>query len=164
MGVCHLSKIIVKCLGFNLCTHLKTSVAAFRCNVFTHYVNGQFPMFIIFIAISLIFSNLSYSPDYTSCVLRVVIVLENEVVTNKRLSNGHGVVDEYLLVFGCSKVISDVVYRCPTPLYVIEPQTCRDLPHVSQLVKHSQTCTFLLFGVAHIASNCFQRVQTFSHL
>ena len=43
-------------------------------------------------------------------MLGVVIVLENEVVTNKRLSNGKSVVDEYICLYliGC-KVIGDLV-------------------------------------------------------
>ena len=43
-------------------------------------------------------------------VLGVVIVLENEVLSNKSLSDGNSVVDEYhLLVFECCKVIGDLV-------------------------------------------------------
>ena len=34
---------------------------------------------------------------------------ENEVVTNNSLSNGNSVVDEYLLAFGCYRVIGDLV-------------------------------------------------------
>ena len=36
-------------------------------------------------------------------------MLENEVLSNKSLSDGNSVVDEYLLVFGCCKVIGDLV-------------------------------------------------------
>ena len=42
-------------------------------------------------------------------MLGVVIVLENDVVTNKSPSNLNSVVDDYLLVFGCCKVIGDLV-------------------------------------------------------
>ena len=66
---------------------------------------------------------LQVSLDYPSCVLRVVFVLENKAVTNKRLSNGHGMVDEYLFVFGCCKVISDLVQMPDSA--VSESQTCR---------------------------------------
>ena len=54
-------------------------------------------------------------------MLRVVIVLENEVVTNKSLSNGNCVVDEYLLVFGCCKVIGDRVQMPDSAVCDIAP-------------------------------------------
>ena len=102
--------------------------------------------------------------DYPSCVLRVVIKLESSTfVTSKRLSNEHRVVDEYLLVFGCCKVISDLV-QIPIPLYVIESQTCRDPPPCFTVGKTQSDLYLSPLRLAHTASNCFQRVQTFSHL
>ena len=54
-------------------------------------------------------------------------------------------------------------YRCPTPLNVIESQTCRDRPPRPPPLPtlHSWFCTYLLFGVAHTASNRSKKFKLF---
>ena len=60
--------------------------------------------------------------------------------------------------------LSVILYRYPTPLQVIEPQTRRDPPPCFTVGKTQSDLYLSPFGVAHTASNCFQIVHTFSHL
>ena len=72
--------------------------------------------------------------DYPSCVLGVVIVLEN--VINKLLPIRAFPSGTEWWTSICGIWVMKV-YRCPTPLNVIESQTCRDrppAPHSSHLV------------------------------